>query len=72
VHELFREVAQCVQQGGEQLLVVDQMVDDAHAGSASLRACPQVFLISENFLQKRVRAPRTFSKPANKTAATLA
>jgi hypothetical protein len=34
VHELFREVAQCVQQGGEQLNVVDQMVDDAHAGTA--------------------------------------
>lgn len=33
VHELFQEVAQCVQQGGEQLKFIDQMVDDTHAAT---------------------------------------
>ncbi len=44
VHELFREVAQCVQQGGEQLKVVDQMVDDAHAGAACCHASTTFFV----------------------------
>jgi hypothetical protein len=67
IHELFREVAQCVQQGGEQLQCVDHMVDDAHAGGAAL-------VKSRSFLklfQKLGRVRKKYCEPASITAATL-
>jgi hypothetical protein len=52
IHELFREVAQCVQQGGEQLQFVDHMVDDAHSGAPPLS--PQIlFIPNETFPETR-------------------
>lgn len=47
IHELFREVAQCVQQGGEQLQFVDHMVDDAHSGAAPLSQNSIAFIPNE-------------------------
>jgi uncharacterized membrane protein len=50
IHELFREVAQCVQQGGEQLQFVDHMVDDAHSGACFLVT---ILFIPETFPETR-------------------
>jgi hypothetical protein len=70
VQELFREVAQCVQQGGERIDMIDQMVDDAHAGAAT-HLCPVPHFRALKCSPETLQGARDIHKASKKTSSNI-